>query len=480
MQVSRANIFFNAFTNTIRESIIGIQNKISQFIDYTLADLYVGYCTYWALDDTKSREIKLLTKTIGFLEKELLEHVDSGELLDSLSQLVSDWSLPDLDVQNRSLEEIAFLNGGEAALAAQDKAVKKQLLTTFKTHRCSFKSLQNGIENSGVGLKSALFRSNDVLFRAKNPPQRPVINTILAVSNGIPSTEWEQPSKPFQEFPPYLFYYGHALDSEEGDDTIRYTPKAHYNIKSPYVKAVQWAEKKLLSQPFDQLSAKELKEAFLSLKKAMVSTKENRDKSLIRSEGILVFAPGMRGTFVYHASRLKNHGDNEAAQALLNMNNRCERWGDFEKTEPYFIAQEWQAMKKIADITPKPDDIEFLLDNFCDKLEILLKNSDLHPYQIASFIQYGLVKIHPFDDTNGRLARLFMNIYLMQKGHTPILVFSDEEYTACFQEKDFEKSFCRFIHESAKEVKNCLENGKIPSVKRPGEFAGQGIGCPIQ
>ena len=49
-----------------------------------------------------------------------------------------------------------------------------------------------------------------------------------------------------------------------------------------------------------------------------------------------------------------------------------------------------------------------------------------HPVIIAALTHYNLVRIHPFDDGNGRGARLLMNIILIQKGYPPAIVKNEK------------------------------------------------------
>jgi Fic family protein len=46
----------------------------------------------------------------------------------------------------------------------------------------------------------------------------------------------------------------------------------------------------------------------------------------------------------------------------------------------------------------------------------------LHPIHVAAVAHYHLVRIHPFDDGNGRGARILMNLILMHKGYFPAVV----------------------------------------------------------
>lgn len=46
----------------------------------------------------------------------------------------------------------------------------------------------------------------------------------------------------------------------------------------------------------------------------------------------------------------------------------------------------------------------------------------LHPIERAALFHYRFVSIHPFDDGNGRLARILMNLILMQEGYPPCII----------------------------------------------------------
>lgn len=53
-------------------------------------------------------------------------------------------------------------------------------------------------------------------------------------------------------------------------------------------------------------------------------------------------------------------------------------------------------------------------------------NNELHPLVFASSFHHRFVSIHPFDDGNGRMARILMNLILMQAGYLPIVLRSDK------------------------------------------------------
>jgi Fic family protein len=65
-------------------------------------------------------------------------------------------------------------------------------------------------------------------------------------------------------------------------------------------------------------------------------------------------------------------------------------------------------------------------------------NADIHPVLFATEFHYRFIRIHPFDDGNGRIARLLMNFILMQKGYPPAIIKTGdkETYFAALQQAD--------------------------------------------
>jgi len=57
----------------------------------------------------------------------------------------------------------------------------------------------------------------------------------------------------------------------------------------------------------------------------------------------------------------------------------------------------------------------------------------VHPIHLASIAHYNTVRIHPFPDGNGRLARLFMNLLFIRHGYNPAVIEPEqrEEYMGC-------------------------------------------------
>lgn len=67
------------------------------------------------------------------------------------------------------------------------------------------------------------------------------------------------------------------------------------------------------------------------------------------------------------------------------------------------------------------------------------QNKDLyHPVQLAAEFHYRFVCIHPFDDGNGRVARLIMNYILLKNNYPPVIIKSadKENYLTALQKAD--------------------------------------------
>jgi len=53
-------------------------------------------------------------------------------------------------------------------------------------------------------------------------------------------------------------------------------------------------------------------------------------------------------------------------------------------------------------------------------------NPEIHSVVVAALFHHKFVSIHPFDDGNGRLSRILMNLILMQKGYPPVVIKMDD------------------------------------------------------
>lgn len=70
-----------------------------------------------------------------------------------------------------------------------------------------------------------------------------------------------------------------------------------------------------------------------------------------------------------------------------------------------------------------------------------------HPIVIAATFHYRFVRIHPFDDGNGRMARLLMNMILIRHGYTVAIVPIQERnrYIESLEQADKSEDLAEFI-----------------------------------
>ena len=77
-----------------------------------------------------------------------------------------------------------------------------------------------------------------------------------------------------------------------------------------------------------------------------------------------------------------------------------------------------------------PEDVPFLMDNWISKFNELYKNakSAAEAFNSYVYLHMSFTRIHPFNDGNGRLARLVSNIPLLKAGQPPVIVSKKKRY----------------------------------------------------
>ena len=75
------------------------------------------------------------------------------------------------------------------------------------------------------------------------------------------------------------------------------------------------------------------------------------------------------------------------------------------------------------------------------------EDDDEHPIIVAATFHYRFVRIHPFDDGNGRMARLLMNMILIRHGYTLAIIENENRNRYIKEIEDVAKTetFSRFI-----------------------------------
>lgn len=75
---------------------------------------------------------------------------------------------------------------------------------------------------------------------------------------------------------------------------------------------------------------------------------------------------------------------------------------------------------------PTPNEMYHQVKNFYK--DLIIKEQNLNPIQLACWTHAEFVKIHPFADGNGRTSRLIMNYQLMRNGFLPISITKEDRF----------------------------------------------------
>ena len=93
-----------------------------------------------------------------------------------------------------------------------------------------------------------------------------------------------------------------------------------------------------------------------------------------------------------------------------------------------------------------PEETPSLMNDLVDWYNAAEKEGELTPVELAALFHYRYIRIHPFEDGNGRIARLMMN-YIMARHGWPMIVIRNRKKT----------EYLEALHRSDQKI------GKVPS-----------------
>lgn len=104
------------------------------------------------------------------------------------------------------------------------------------------------------------------------------------------------------------------------------------------------------------------------------------------------------------------------------------------KTSPNHVETKTGEMFYFATPEETPAKMADLIDWYNEKAE----EADFNPILLAAEFHYKFIRIHPFDDGNGRTARILMNFILMKFGYPPVIIKTEDKanYFAALQLAD--------------------------------------------
>lgn len=85
-----------------------------------------------------------------------------------------------------------------------------------------------------------------------------------------------------------------------------------------------------------------------------------------------------------------------------------------------------------------PEETPALMNDLLDWYRKKVEEAQVNPILLATEFHYKFIRIHPFDDGNGRTARILMNFILMRFGFPPIIVKTEDKknYFAALRQAD--------------------------------------------
>ncbi|MEW6295346.1 MAG: Fic family protein [Candidatus Diapherotrites archaeon] len=120
---------------------------------------------------------------------------------------------------------------------------------------------------------------------------------------------------------------------------------------------------------------------------------------------------------------VKEHKEELTEEFLLNVHEIY-----FKETKPYVAGKYKTAQNRItgsAFETTPPKLVQTDIKLYFKEYEKLKK--ELHPLELAAWAHWKLVRIHPFQDGNGRTARIIMNFVLHKNGYAMIDIKTKEK-----------------------------------------------------
>jgi Fic family protein len=105
--------------------------------------------------------------------------------------------------------------------------------------------------------------------------------------------------------------------------------------------------------------------------------------------------------------------------------------GEYKKNPNHVLQADGTIHKYIDPLQVQPE-----MDRLCAWINE--NENKLNPIVVSSIAHYNMVRIHPFDDGNGRGARILMNLILIKKGYPPTIIQNEHrrKYIEALSEGD--------------------------------------------
>lgn len=123
-----------------------------------------------------------------------------------------------------------------------------------------------------------------------------------------------------------------------------------------------------------------------------------------------------------------------------------------------------------------PEETPALMNDLINWYRAKIQKDGFNPILLAAEFHYKYIRIHPFDDGNGRTARIVMNFILMQHGYPPVIIKTEdkEQYFAALRQADagLIEPFIDYIAKNLNQSLDLMIRGiKGESIEEPDDLA---------
>lgn len=135
---------------------------------------------------------------------------------------------------------------------------------------------------------------------------------------------------------------------------------------------------------------------------------------------------------------------------IKDDNGKIIKGGNYKEKDNWAITLSGK-IKKYTPAIEVPDEMRDLIEWYKQSKPVF------HPVELAAVFHHKLVDIHPFQDGNGRVSRLCMNLILMKFGYPPAIIRREEreDYLRSLEAAD-QGDLHPLVQLVSKELKNSL------------------------
>ena len=156
---------------------------------------------------------------------------------------------------------------------------------------------------------------------------------------------------------------------------------------------------------------------------------------------------------------IKNYKENFDEKFLLKIHEMY-----FKDTKPYIAGKYKTHQNRVKGSSFEPTPPKYVITdikNYFKEYKVLTK--ELHPLELAAWAHWKLVRIHPFQDGNGRCARIIMNFILNKNKYAMIDIKTKEKQQyfssleKCHYNNNARNLATRLVRRFKKQYKNALK-----------------------